>query len=74
MTEVHIVSLPDRPARDSTTYLFVRSFRADLKIAPRHAACRAIFAITFSTGPFIDTGMLSGYLLTPINAPPMKPS
>ncbi len=32
------------------------------------------FLLTFSTGPLIDTGMLSGYLLTPINAPPMKPS
>jgi Bacterial Ig-like domain len=64
------VELPDS-LRDSTTYTVqlsrdMKSRRANQLAAP--------FLLTFSTGPLIDTGMLSGYLLTPINAPPMKPS
>ena len=67
--EVHI-ELPDS-LRDSTTYSVQLS--RDLK-SRRATQLAAPFLLTFSTGPFIDTGMLSGYLLTPINAPPMRPS
>ncbi len=64
------VELPDS-LRDSTTYTVqlsrdMKSRRANQLAAP--------FVLTFSTGSLIDTGMLSGYLLTPINSPPMKPS
>jgi hypothetical protein len=64
------VELPDS-LRDSTTYTVQLS--RDLK-SRRANQLAAPFLLTFSTGSLIDTGMLSGYLLTPINAPPMKPS
>jgi hypothetical protein len=64
------VELPDS-LHDSTTYTVQLS--RDLK-SRRATQMAAPFLLTFSTGSLIDTGMLSGYLLTPINAPPMKPS
>ena len=64
------VELPDS-LRDSTTYTVQLS--RDLK-SRRGNKLPTPFLLTFSTGPNIDTGMLSGYLLTPINAPSMNPS
>ncbi len=61
--------------RDSTTYTVQLS--RDLKtmlLNGTGAALSEPYFLTFSTGPNIDTGMLSGYLLTPIHGPPMKPS
>ncbi len=64
------IELPDS-LRDSTTYTVQLS--RDLK-SRRANQLAAPFVLTFSTGPFIDTGTLSGYLLTPMNSPPLKPS
>ncbi len=61
--------------KDSTTYTVQLS--RDLKTLLLNGAGAALaspFFLTFSTGPLIDTGLLSGFLLPPINAPPMKPS
>jgi len=61
--------------KDSTTYTVQLS--RDLKTLLLNGAGAALgspFFLTFSTGPLIDTGLLSGFLLPPIHAPPMKPS
>ena len=61
--------------KDSTTYTVELS--RDLKtrlLTGTGAALSDPLFLTFSTGPNIDTGLLSGSLLTPIHAPPMKPS
>lgn len=71
------VEFPDS-LRDSTTYTM--QLTRDLKThaaaggSPRGGQLPAPFFLTFSTGPNIDTGSLSGFLLVPMNAPPMKPS
>ncbi len=68
------VELPE-PLRDSTTYTV--QLTRDLKTMLRSGVGNQLstpYFLTFSTGPFIDTGSLSGFLLTPIHAPPMKPS
>ena len=61
--------------KDSTTYTveLSRDLKARL-LTGTGAALEEPYFLTFSTGPLIDTGLLSGYLLTPIHAPPMKPS
>ncbi len=64
------VELPEK-LRDSTTYTVQLS--RDLK-SRRGNALAVPLVLSFSTGPNIDTGALAGYLLTPISAPPMKPS
>ena len=61
--------------KDSTTYTVQLS--RDLKTLLLNGAGAALgspFFLTFSTGPLIDTGLLSGFLLPPIHAPPMRPS
>jgi hypothetical protein len=61
--------------KDSTTY--TAQLSRDLKTLLLNGAGAALaspFFLTFSTGPLIDTGLLSGFLLTPIRASPMKPS
>ncbi len=64
------VKLPEK-LRDSTTYTVQLS--RDLK-SQRGNNIALPIRITFSTGPFIDTGSLSGFLLTPIAGPAPKPS
>jgi hypothetical protein len=66
---------PATKLKDSTTYTV--QLTRDLKTSLINGAgsqLAAPFFLTFSTGPVIDTGMLSGYLLTPIKSQPMKPS
>jgi len=61
--------------KDSTTYTVQLS--RDLKTLLLNGSGQGLstpYFLTFSTGPLIDTGLLSGFLLTPIHAPPMKPS
>ncbi|HEY3876894.1 MAG TPA: Ig-like domain-containing protein, partial [Candidatus Kapabacteria bacterium] len=71
------VEFPDT-LRDSTTYTV--ELTRDLKThpaaggSPRGGQIPSPFFLTFSTGPKIDTGELSGFLLVPLHAPPMKPS
>src|SRR5437764_1264372 len=64
------VELPER-LRDSTTYTVQLS--RDLK-SRRGNQLASPFHLTFSTGPFIDTGSLAGFLLTPIVGPTLRPS
>jgi len=67
--EVYVV-LPEH-LRDSTTYCVQLS--RDLK--SRHGVQLASPSVlTFSTGPLIDTGTLSGFLLMPFVGAAMKPS
>ena len=66
---------PPTHLKDSTTYTV--QLTRDLKTLLLNGAgsqLAAPFFLTFSTGPIIDTGKLSGYLLTPINSPPIRPS
>jgi hypothetical protein len=68
------VELPDS-LRDSTTYSV--QLTRDLKtllLTGTGSQLAVPFFLTFSTGPIIDTGTLSGYLLTPMNSQPIKPS
>ncbi|MDP4200909.1 MAG: Ig-like domain-containing protein [Bacteroidota bacterium] len=64
------VKLPEK-LRDSTTYTVQLS--RDLK-SQRGNNLAFPIRITFSTGPFIDTGTLSGFLLNPISGPSPKAS
>jgi hypothetical protein len=67
--EVYVV-LPGH-LRDSTTYSVQLS--RDLK-SRRSTQLASPFVLTFSTGPLIDTGTLSGFILMPLTGPVMKPS
>jgi len=67
--EVQVV-LPEG-LRDSTTYTVqlsrdLKSRRGNTLLTPIH--------LTFSTGPFVDTGSLSGFLLVPIVGSPIRAS
>jgi hypothetical protein len=67
--EVQVV-LPEG-LRDSTTYTVQLS--RDLKSRRGNTLATPIH-LTFSTGPFVDTGSLSGFLLVPIVGSPIRAS